>query len=83
MFSLHFLRINSFLLADVLVPTCPLSINLTMPRCIHIPDIRLIFDESIHQILAFLVFKDYNFNTSLLQVGFTAKEGLVLPNYNT
>jgi hypothetical protein len=50
---------------------------------VHLPDLGLLLNELIHQILTLLTLHNHDLNASLLQIGFAAKEGLILSNHNT
>jgi len=58
------------------------SVFLIVPL-VHLPDLWLLLNEPIHQILTLLALHNHDLNASLFQIGFAAKEGLILSNHNT
>jgi len=49
-------------------------------KCINIPDIGVLFDELLHEALAFHILHYDNINSSLHQISFASNEGMVLAN---
>lgn len=52
-------------------------------QAVNLPDFWFLLDEFLHQLLAFLALHIHDLNTSFLEVFFSTKKGLVLPNYDT